>query len=180
MLLHFAFRRLVRRGTLAVRWPDGRLRHYGDGRAQHAGLHIRTARAARRLPVNAGLALGEGYMEGEIEPLGGSIRDLLDFLTLNIAEGGTHAIDRLREHARRVTRMLGQVNPAPRARFAGNRDAIAAPDDERFCRMFDFYLAAVEQIFRHCGRMVRQVQLARRQDAVPLTRDYLDTAAVFT
>ncbi len=402
MLLHLAFRRLVRRGTLVVRWPDGALRHYGDGRAPHAGLHIRTARAARRLAFNPGLALGEGYMEGEIEPLGGSIADLLEFLTLNIAEGGAHPVERLREHARRITRVLAQMNPAPRARrnvahhydlngrlyalfldrdrqyscayfptgaetleeaqeakkrhiaaklllgrpglevldigcgwgglamhlarehgaqvvgitlsteqlevararaaeaglsdrvsfeltdyrdwrrpvdrivsvgmfehvglaqyrgffrtlhdalkpdgvalvhaigradgpgatnpwirkyifpgaycpalsevlpaietsrlwatdievlrlhyamtiahwrarFAGNRDAIAALYDERFCRMFEFYLAAVEQIFRHWGHMVWQVQLARRQDAVPLTRDYLETTeAAFT
>ena len=60
-----------------------------------------------------------------------------------------------------------------RARFAGNRDAIASLYDERFCRMFEFYLAGVELIFRHWGHMVWQVQLTRRQDALPLTRDYM-------
>jgi cyclopropane-fatty-acyl-phospholipid synthase len=60
-----------------------------------------------------------------------------------------------------------------RRRFAANRDAIAALYDERFCRMFEFYLCAAELAFRREGQMVFQIQLARQQDAVPLTRDYM-------
>ena len=45
--------------------------------------------------------------------------------------------------------------------------------DERFCRMFEFYLSGSELAFRHNGHMVWQMQLAHRQDAVPLTRDYI-------
>jgi cyclopropane-fatty-acyl-phospholipid synthase len=60
-----------------------------------------------------------------------------------------------------------------RARFAANRATIASLYDERFCRMFDLYLAGSELTFRHLGHMVWQLQLARRQDAVPLTRGYL-------
>jgi cyclopropane-fatty-acyl-phospholipid synthase len=60
-----------------------------------------------------------------------------------------------------------------RARFAGNRDAIASLTDERFCRMFEFYLAGAELSFRHMGHMVWQVQLARQVDTLPLTRDYM-------
>jgi cyclopropane-fatty-acyl-phospholipid synthase len=58
-------------------------------------------------------------------------------------------------------------------RFAANRDAIAALYDDRFCRMFEFYLAASEITFRRSLHMVWQLQLAHRQDAVPLTRDYI-------
>jgi cyclopropane-fatty-acyl-phospholipid synthase len=43
-------------------------------------------------------------------------------------------------------------------------------------RMWEFYLACSEVGFRYFGLMVFQVQLARRQDAVPLTRDYLAEA----
>ena len=60
-----------------------------------------------------------------------------------------------------------------RRRFGANRDAIAALYDERFCRMFEFYLCAAELAFRREGQMVFQIQLARQQDAVPLTRDYM-------
>jgi cyclopropane-fatty-acyl-phospholipid synthase len=60
-----------------------------------------------------------------------------------------------------------------RRRFALNRDAVAALRDERFCRMFEFYLSGCEWAFRVAGHMVWQAQLARRPDAVPLSRDYL-------
>jgi len=397
MLLHLALQRLVRHGTLTVHYPDGSIRRYGHGGEPQAGFAIRTPRALRRLTFNPGLALGEGYMEGEIEPVGCGIHDLLQFLTLNIARGGTHPVEHAREWLRRLGRRFAQINPAGRARrnvahhydlngrlyalfldrdrqyscayfptgresleeaqaakkrhiaakllldrpglevldigsgwggmaitlareygarvtgitlseeqlavsrqraeeagladrvrfelmdyrawkrpvdrivsvgmfehvglahyrtffrmvhdtlredgvalihaigrrdgpgatnpwirryifpgaycpalsevlpviersglwvtdievlrlhyaqtiahwrarFAGNRDAIASLYDERFCRMFEFYLSGVEMIFRHWGHMVWQVQLARRQDAVPLTRDYITRA----
>ncbi|MBV9735277.1 MAG: class I SAM-dependent methyltransferase [Acidisphaera sp.] len=60
-----------------------------------------------------------------------------------------------------------------RRRFAANRDAIASLYDERFCRMFEFYLAGSELAFRRQGHMVSQIQLAREQAAVPLTRYYI-------
>ena len=60
-----------------------------------------------------------------------------------------------------------------RRRFAANRDAIAALYDERFCRMFEFYLAGAELSFRRENMMVFQIQLARDQTAVPLSRDYV-------
>jgi cyclopropane-fatty-acyl-phospholipid synthase len=58
-------------------------------------------------------------------------------------------------------------------RFAEHRAEVAALYDERFCRMWEFYLAASEISFRNLGHMVFQVQLARSVDAVPLTRDYI-------
>jgi cyclopropane-fatty-acyl-phospholipid synthase len=60
-----------------------------------------------------------------------------------------------------------------RRRFIANRDTIAALYDERFCRMFEFYLCGSEIAFRREGHMVFQIQLAHRQTAVPLTRDYI-------
>ncbi len=63
-----------------------------------------------------------------------------------------------------------------RERFVANWDRAKALYDERFCRMWEFYLAASEASFRHLGNVVFQVQLANRQDAVPLTRDYIDDA----
>jgi cyclopropane-fatty-acyl-phospholipid synthase len=60
-----------------------------------------------------------------------------------------------------------------RRRFAANRAAIARLYDERFCRMWEFYLVGSELAFRRMGHLVFQIQLAKRQDAVPLTRDYI-------
>ncbi len=58
-------------------------------------------------------------------------------------------------------------------RFRTNETQARELYDERFCRMWRFYLAGCEQTFRFNTQTVFQFQLARRQDAVPLTRDYL-------
>jgi cyclopropane-fatty-acyl-phospholipid synthase len=63
-----------------------------------------------------------------------------------------------------------------RRRFAANRDAIASLYDERFCRMWEFYLCGAEMSFRREGGMVFQIQLAHDQAAVPLARDYIAAA----
>ena len=60
-----------------------------------------------------------------------------------------------------------------RQSFLAHWDEAKALYDERFCRMWDFYLAASESAFRWQGMMVFQIQLAHKQDAVPLTRDYI-------
>ncbi|HYF85508.1 cyclopropane-fatty-acyl-phospholipid synthase family protein [Azospirillum sp.] len=60
-----------------------------------------------------------------------------------------------------------------RSRFDARRDEAKALYDERFCRMWEFYLAGVELAFRLQGHMVFQVQVARTLGAVPLTRDYM-------
>jgi len=60
-----------------------------------------------------------------------------------------------------------------RRRFNTNRDKVREIYDERFCRMWDFYLAGCEAAFRYGGQLNFQIQLSRKQDAVPLTRDYI-------
>jgi cyclopropane-fatty-acyl-phospholipid synthase len=58
-------------------------------------------------------------------------------------------------------------------RFAEHRQQVQELYDERFCRMWEFYLAVSEIAFRNLNHMVFQIQFARRRDAVPLTRDYI-------
>ncbi len=60
-----------------------------------------------------------------------------------------------------------------RRRFIANRKRVAQLYDERFCRMWEFYLAASEAAFRHRGLIVFQIQVAKQVDSVPLTRDYI-------
>lgn len=60
-----------------------------------------------------------------------------------------------------------------RRRLVSKWDQIASRHDPRFCRRWEFHLALAEAGFRKGGLMVFQLQLARRVDAVPLTRDYL-------
>ena len=58
-------------------------------------------------------------------------------------------------------------------RFMAQREKALDLYDERFCRMWEFYLIGCEIAFRRMGQMVFQIQIAKRQDAVPLTRDYI-------
>jgi cyclopropane-fatty-acyl-phospholipid synthase len=60
-----------------------------------------------------------------------------------------------------------------RRRFEANRDRVKRMYDERFCRMWEMYLAGCEMSFRHQDMMVFQLQLAKRQDVVPRLRDYV-------
>ena len=58
-------------------------------------------------------------------------------------------------------------------RFLANREEIAALYDERFCRMWEFYLLSVETSFRYGAGMVFQMQLAKQAETLPLTRRYI-------
>ncbi|CAH1667993.1 SAM-dependent methyltransferase [Chelatococcus asaccharovorans] len=60
-----------------------------------------------------------------------------------------------------------------RQRFHARREEVLALYDERFLRMWDFYLAGSEMSFRHDGMMIFQIQIAKNQETVPLTRDYI-------
>jgi cyclopropane-fatty-acyl-phospholipid synthase len=58
-------------------------------------------------------------------------------------------------------------------RFQANRAQIAKLLDERFCRMWEFYLIGSELSFTHGGHLIFQMQLTRELETLPLTRDYM-------
>lgn len=60
-----------------------------------------------------------------------------------------------------------------RMRFMAARDKMVELYDERFCRMWEFYLCLCELGFRHTTLMVVQVQLTQSIDILPITRDYM-------
>ena len=60
-----------------------------------------------------------------------------------------------------------------RSRFMANRDKAKALYDERFCRMWEFYLAFVECGFRFVGLNNFQIQFGKDQHELPFTRDYI-------
>lgn len=61
-----------------------------------------------------------------------------------------------------------------RERFMANRDKAKAIYDERFCRMWEFYLAGSEAAFRWQDLMVFQIQLTKKNDTLPMTRGYME------
>ena len=58
-------------------------------------------------------------------------------------------------------------------RFQANRAQAAEMFDEKFCRMWEFYLVISELSFRLGKHMNFQIQLTNSVDALPLTRDYM-------
>jgi cyclopropane-fatty-acyl-phospholipid synthase len=63
-----------------------------------------------------------------------------------------------------------------RERFLAHREEVERLYDARFVRMWEFYLAASEMAFREQNMMVMQIQITKRQDVVPITRDYIQAA----
>ncbi len=60
-----------------------------------------------------------------------------------------------------------------RQRFMARREEAVQLYDERFARMWEFYLACSEMSFRKQNMMNFQIQLTKRQGVVPMTRDYI-------
>jgi cyclopropane-fatty-acyl-phospholipid synthase len=108
--------RAIRHGRLAVAYPDGHTRLYGDGTGPEAGFRLQTRRAAWRLVANPGLSFGESYMSGEIEPADGRLIELLDLLMRNMHRRVTHPVEAARDLGRWSRRRIDQSNPAGRAR----------------------------------------------------------------
>ena len=61
-----------------------------------------------------------------------------------------------------------------RERFMARREEAVRLYDERFARMWEFYLACSEMSFRKQNMMNFQIQLTKRQGVVPMTRDYIE------
>jgi cyclopropane-fatty-acyl-phospholipid synthase len=60
-----------------------------------------------------------------------------------------------------------------RARFLAHREEAERLYDERFVRMWEFYLASSEMAFRESDMVVFQIQMAKRKGVIPQTRDYI-------
>ena len=57
-------------------------------------------------------------------------------------------------------------------RFEANRAKVATIYDEKFCRMWEFYLISAEMMFRTGSQEVFHMQIAKKRDAAPIVRDY--------
>jgi cyclopropane-fatty-acyl-phospholipid synthase len=164
----------------AAREPAGYDRIVSVGMFEHVGLGFYDAyfQACRRLLKDDGVMLlhfiGNSDVPDFTNPWitryifpGGQIPALSECMPAIERSGLVVTdIEVLRLHYAQTLRLWRQ-------RFMARRDEALAVYDERFCRMWEFYLSMSEAAFRHQQIAVFQIQLARRQDAVPLTRGYL-------
>ena len=115
-LLDRFLRALVRKGSLAVTYPDGTRRDYGDGSGSPVGLHLHDESIVRQMLLKPELAAGEGYMEGRLSLDGDDLHGFLS-LVKTMGKGSRpplllRAIKRLRKLLKRVA----QHNPAAQSR----------------------------------------------------------------
>jgi cyclopropane-fatty-acyl-phospholipid synthase len=149
--------------------------------------HIGAARYLEFFRTAAGLLKPDGVMLlhsiGRSEPPGVTN----PFIAKYIFPGGyIPAISEVMKAVERVPLFVSDMEilrlhyaetlQAWRERFLANWDEAAEIYDERFCRMWEFYLAGSEAAFRAGGMMVFQLQLAKNQMSLPLTRDYMFVA----
>jgi len=58
-------------------------------------------------------------------------------------------------------------------RFIKNKEKVVTMFDERFFRMFEFYLSSCEMAFKHGDQVVYQFQLTKKLTTAPSTRNYI-------
>ncbi len=58
-------------------------------------------------------------------------------------------------------------------RFIQNKAKVLKMFDEKFFRMYEFYLTSCESAFKYGDQVVYQIQLSKELDTVPSTRDYI-------
>ena len=75
-------------------------------------------------------------------------------------------VEILRLHYARTLREWGK-------RFEANRAKVAAMYDERFCRMWEFYLISAEMMFETGPQQVFHMQITKKIDGAPIVRDYM-------
>ena len=150
------------------------------GMFEHVGVpHYREFfRSVRRLLKDDGVALlhtiGRLSPPGSTNPWitkyifpGGYIPALSEVMTAIEKEGLFLAdVEVLRLHYAETLRHWQE-------RFMANIEKVRAIYDDRFCRMWRFYLAASEMTFRHDRQVVFQLQLSKRLETAPLTREYI-------
>ena len=58
-------------------------------------------------------------------------------------------------------------------RFLGKKEQVLSMFDEKFFRMWEFYLASCEMAFKWGDQVVFQFQLSKKLTSTPNTRDYI-------
>ncbi|MCH4026895.1 MAG: cyclopropane-fatty-acyl-phospholipid synthase family protein [Acetobacter fabarum] len=110
-------RHFVESGSLRVLWPDATTTVYhGAKPGPQVGVHLKNAAAVKSLVLNPGLAFGEAYMDGFLEPLDCTLYDLLHLLMLNAMNPSGHIAEQLSAALRYVRRGWIQFNSTSRSK----------------------------------------------------------------
>ncbi|NOX96408.1 MAG: class I SAM-dependent methyltransferase [Alphaproteobacteria bacterium] len=112
-MLHNKLSSAVTIGALEVTYPDGTLKHYGEAGVNPVKVHLKNNKWARRIVLDPHLALGEAYMDGNLEVENDDIFGLLDIIWKNLLSKKKNFT--IPGFARRIARRIAQFNPAGRS-----------------------------------------------------------------
>lgn len=119
-VFHRMVSRLIRSGQLRITLPDGQTQEYGSAAGPAADLQvamtIRDGAVLRALCLNPDLALGEGYMNGQIVIENDDLEGLIRLVLRNLNDDALPAWVRLTDRLRYAARHLLHRNNAASAR----------------------------------------------------------------
>jgi cyclopropane-fatty-acyl-phospholipid synthase len=116
VVLDLLLQRLITVGTLRLRWPDGNVSVYQGTAGPDITCAMHDWPTVRRFITSPSLALGEGYMHGNVTVENAGIYDLLDLLLTNIGdEHNFQPLLALQNWRIRLLRRLHQWNWAARS-----------------------------------------------------------------
>lgn len=161
-LLAFYCRRLFRRGRLEVQTADGTVHRFGDGGEPRVAIRLTNHRSERAIAHDPALALGECYMNGELEMVDGSIMDLLRLACENAGLSATsEPWMRLITRARTLLRRIRQRNVPKRSRQ--NVQHHYDLSRELYALFLDRDLQYSCAYFEHPGQSLADAQLAKKR-----------------
>ena len=153
-------RRLLQKGSLQVRLPDGQTKRYGDGSGPRIGVYLHDVSTVRHLVLNPELALGESYMNGTLTIEEGDLQGFLGLIVDNRDDAQRVWWQRVLPRLRIALRRFSQNNAALRSRrnVAHHYDL----SDE----LYDLFLDADRQYscayFRDPGETLEQAQANKK------------------
>lgn len=113
--LRILINRVITRGTLTITEHSGASTRYGDVSGKPVHIRLADRAIARQIVLDPHLAFGEGYMNGQIVVVEGTLYDLLDLLARNIGAGHPPAVSTALDLLRYGFRRISQFNPRGRA-----------------------------------------------------------------
>ena len=169
MVLDLVLRRLIKTGKLTVTDWKSRVTHYGDGTGKSVHIKFNTAAAARKMALDPDLQMGECYMSGEFEVIGGNLMDFLSLALLNAGLDGKSLADLNRSNIvhdtlykyRMARRRYDQRNDKARARQNVQHHYDLSGD------LYDLFLDKDRQYscayFEHDKQSLDDAQLAKKR-----------------
>lgn len=151
-------RSFVRRGAMALRYPDGRLLRYGQG--DGPTVLLKDEATVRRLVLDPQVAVGESYTDGTLTIEGDDLHGFLKVMVLNTNGTDTAGWYRLRQIGGKVMGPLRQINGlrAARKNVAHHYDLTPA--------LYDLFLDADKQYscayFRDPANSLEQAQADKK------------------